>query len=175
MMAGSIFFPAVFLNYSSAQAAPASCGKPNYRREINRGIFLWRNCSTQVWSFRVSSGGRPAGDEFKVAGRLQLNKPFAFLDGFSLDPGVSGSQDLFDTSDPNKVDFIFRVWGEAQDGFNFKLLNNTIACLTISAPSTTWPIVIGRSNLFIRSPLNLDTLDSSDCTNITPSLYLLIE
>lgn len=162
--------------FSTLAAAPAdatTCGRPDYDRSKDRGIYVWQNCGTGQWFFRVSSGGRPPSDEFRVEGRLQLDKPFASLNPFSLDSGLNGSQDLFETPDPETADFIFRVWVDAQDGFDFGLTNGTTACLKVNAPDDM-PIVIGKDNITANSPVNLETLDPINCASTNPGLLLLL-
>ena len=170
---GSILAQTLFLNVSIAQTNQDVCGRPAFDRTIDRGVFVWKNCGTGLWSFRVSSGGRPTGDEYRVEGSLKVSIPMPYLDGFSLDAGQFGSQDLFDISDPNELKFIFRVWGSAQDGFDFLLVDGTTACLKIVAPNNL-PIVFGSANKSVVTPINLDTLTSTDCADPGSGTQILL-
>jgi hypothetical protein len=70
----------------------SACGAPTYSKNTDLGVFLWRNCSTSLWSVRVS-GGTGA---FTYAGSVQSNTPFTSVVPFSIE-----SNDSLDfTTDP---------------------------------------------------------------------------
>lgn len=145
-----------------------NCGIPNFNRFTDRGVFLWQNCGTGDWFMRTSNGGLPG--ELETNGRLTLSSAsdIQFLSGFNLDPGVSGEQDLLDASDPSNIIFRFRVFVTAQDGMNFRINPDTIACMTVSN-SAGVPIAVGANNIEFTAPFNIQTLTAQGCAGASVS------
>ena len=154
--------------HSVAQAA--SCGRPDFDRSVDKGFFVWQNCGTGEWFVRQTAGGAPSGDEFRVEGSLQSSEPMLAIAAFNLE-----SHDTFDATDPSNISFVFRAWGSAQDGFDFSLQANAVTCLRISEPDKQ-PIIIGADNMELFSPVNLLTLDDTDCrpNAFLPSIVFLL-
>ena len=151
---------------SFSHAMDTPCGAPDYDKTTDQGLYLWQNCGTGEWFFRISSGSAPQSNEYRVSGSLQLSHPIQSIVEFEPD---NEGQDTLDTSDPENIEFTFRVWGDNQDGFDFKLANNTTACLKIAQPSGT-PVVISSNNNTVVMPANIKKLDQSDCVVLTSVL-----
>jgi len=157
------------LSPTSAQTSD-NCGRPTFDRNTDRGFFIWRDCPTNNWFFRAANGSR--SDEFRVEGRLRLSNDIQSPEPFNLDN--IGTQDLFDSSDPQNVLFRFRVFASAQDGINFGLLPDTEACLFVSISDGS-PIFVGRNKREFSSTIELGTLSGGSCIVIAPMHYLLNE
>ncbi len=149
-----------------------NCGQPDFSRFTDRGVFVWQNCGSGDWSLRTTNGGQ--GDELATEGRLTSSSEVMDFEGFNLDPGPSGMQDLVDSSDLTDIDFRLRVFNVAQDGFNFRLDEEATTCLFVRN-SADVPVVVGRNNIEFSAPFNLQTLTPSRCVPLTPIISLIIE
>ena len=172
-----LFVSCLFFNFNAANAASETisaspCNMPDFDRSQNQGVFIWQQCSTGNWFFRVSAGGLPSGVgvEFNVIGTLSLSEPIQNLEEFSLE-----LNDTLIDSDPMELEFNFRAFTDSQDGFNFNLAEGTVACLKLSEPNDAL-IVIGGQNTVVSSPVNIDTLDQSLCigSSVLPPINSLL-
>ncbi len=160
---------------SFAQEMPerTNCGIPDFDRFTDRGVFLWQNCGDGLWFLRTSNGGLPG--ELETNGTLELQSTVQFLTGFNLDPGISGNQDLLDASDPTNIIFRFRVFVTAQDGMNFRVAPDEVACISITN-SADAPVIVGQNNIPFTRPFNIHTLTSEGCAGggLGPIMSLLL-
>lgn len=169
---------AVIATSSFAQSAGVECGRPDFNRFEDRGVFVWQNCGTGEWFIRAVSGG---GSEVRVTGGLGLTEPIAVINAFNLEFGdqSSGLPDSLDSSDAENINFLFRVFQTAQDGVDFQLQSppsDELACLRISTEPTV-PIIFGQNNFAVTTTnINLATIDSRGCSAafIVPPIELLL-
>lgn len=163
----------VFVLTASSQASAQTadnCGRPDFDRNTDRGFFIWQDCPTGDWFFRATNGG--TSSEFTVEGRLRLSSDIQEPEPFNLNN--IGVQDIFDFSDPQNVRFRFRVFSIAQDGIDFRLAPDTKACLFVRTSDGS-PIIVGRNNVELRSPLNMNTLSGAGCVVVEPFVFLLTD
>lgn len=170
LLSAVIFF--VTTAQSSFAQERTNCGRPNFDRSSERGVFLWQNCATGDWFIRTTNGG--LNGELRTEGRLSLSNNIESIEGFNLDAGDSGQQDLLDFSNPRNIIFRFRIFSAAQDGANFQIASNSRACLFIRN-SANLPVIVGRNNLELRSPFNIQTLNGAGCAVISPIISLLLD
>jgi len=135
-------------------AAPAasddSCDEPVIDRASERGLFLWRDCPTGLWTLKLVGGG----DSNRVLGEGE----FTSVGGFdSLTQSSIESNDVIDAvSNPDELKFSLKVRNSGVDTIGFEPLGaNT--CLSLDGTSNV-SLFLGRNKVAITSPFNLDTL-----------------
>ena len=111
------------------------CGEPAIDNTVDRATFLWRDCTTGVWSLR-STGGNSANrldfaGEFTVIGGLQ-----------NLIPVQIEASDTLDDSVANRFSYNLIIYGSSVDGFDFEV--GPDACFTPDQ-SNGLPIFLGQS------------------------------
>ena len=160
-------------NQASFSQELTNCGQPDFDRFTDRGVFLWQNCGTGDWFLRATNGGVPGETGFN--GNLKLSADIEFIAGFNLDPGVNGNQDTLDTSDPRNIDFSFRVFVTAQDGINFRVDPDALACMSITNTANA-PVVVGQNSIDFTRPVNIQTLTREGCVGpvLTSPIMLLL-
>ena len=65
------------------------CGVPAYVSSLDAALFLYRNCSSGVWSLRVTAGGITTNVRYQ--GKLDANQPFTIVAPFNLESGDTPS------------------------------------------------------------------------------------
>lgn len=90
-----------------------SCGDPGILGSSTQGTYLWRDCSSGVWSLRVVGGGTPTA--LTYTGTIE-----------GLDPSVSVVEvsiegpDVVDTSSaPGDLSYDLKIYNNGLDGLDF--------------------------------------------------------
>lgn len=144
----------VSFSISSVPPSPTGdeCGEPSIDRTTEQAVFLWKDCSTGLWSLRLTGGGDP--DRITADGDITSIGGFTDLSGFSIE-----SSDVLDnTTDINKITYELKVRNTGQDGFSFTPVASD-ACFTLDS---SVPLYLGENKVPSLAPLNLDTLDVCD-------------
>ena len=125
-------------------------GQPFYNGAVDTGVYIWRD-AFDVWHMRTTAGGTFA----QWIGSISSAVPFTVFNNFSIE-----GHDVVNSSASN-TDFNLRIWGSAEDGFDFTFPEDTEVCLSMdSAPVGV--ATVGASNTSVPMPFNLSTLEA--CT-----------
>ena len=123
------------------------CGEPSFNSLTERGTFLWRNCTTNQWSLRVTGGGSVAGLTYEA--QLRGNGGLSNLQEILIEPN-----DTLDQSQVDTLRYALRVFNNGIDGIDFTAPANT--CFTPSSPNL--PVWLGAGKVVLSSEnLNLST------------------
>jgi len=138
---------------------PSPCIKPQYSSATDAGVFLWKDCDSGVWHLRSSS----AGGSWANDGTIFANQAFDSVTAVTLE-----AADRLDyTTDPNRIDFAFKVTGTGQDGFDFANAAGGPLCFDMKTP-TGAPIYVGHLRRPVDPPFDLGTMGA--CTNLPPTV-----
>ena len=125
-----------------------SCYEPDYDSKTEQGVFIWNSCDgSDEWHLRVTGGGDSSGVSY--TGHIQSDGGINYS-GYSIEPS-----DVIDTSDPDALEYLLKVWNNAQDGIDFVATEN--ACF--SSTTNGLPVYLGRSRKALTNPVNLTTLE----------------
>lgn len=134
--------------------ADPGCGDPGYDAVTENAIFLWRDCNAagddQQWKIRVTGGSAPWGPyEGTITSSATLAPtPFSLEASDTLD-SVPGD---------GVVDFIMKVGGTGQDGFNVTIPAGADACFDMSLIQNGAQIIVGQDRDVFAAPFDLTTL-----------------
>ncbi len=104
------------------------CGSPSYSPAVQSGAFIWQDCTTKHWHFRVSGGAAP--DLVSYAGDISSSDPFMMAEGVLLEL----PWDVVDTSDARLISFKLDVVSGGVDGIDFALQGDANVCLNLTGP-----------------------------------------
>jgi len=90
--------------------------KPAYDAANDAGIFIWKDVQTGLWYLKASAGG----GRMKYKGEIVASADFLSVQSDSIE-----SNDVLDTSVPNKIVFHFNMVNQWQDGLIFALPEDT--------------------------------------------------
>ena len=127
-----------------AKADVIPCGMPSYDQATDRAIFLWQDCTTGAWSFRMMGGG----SHIAVDGALDSTYPFTEYTPVSLE-----ASDRLQSPDPTRLEFSLESWNTWIDGFDFVLPAGANA--TFSLVTTGIPVLVGPNRVAVTAPFNL--------------------
>ncbi len=133
---------------------PPECDKPNFNKNTEKGIFLWKKCDggNANWFMRVTGGGDSNKSSYQ--GSVQLNQNFVQVVAVSKE-----SNDTLDyLTDLTRMDYIFNVWNGAYDGVNFTFSADSTACFDAPLLPATAKVYVGRNRMVVTPPLDLVTL-----------------
>ncbi len=127
---------------------PGSCGSPTIDTAVDRGLFIWEDCTSGTWTVTASAGGVSE----TYAGRVQSNAPFP-----AVTPDSIEADDVLDsTTDPATIEFSLLVGNSGYDAFSFALAADANACFSLDSPST--PVFMGAQRNPVSTPFDLTTL-----------------
>ncbi len=131
------------------------CGKPTYSPAQDAGVFLWLDCTDNTWKMRVAAGG----GKTRYAGSFVSSQSFASISPFRLE-----TNDVLDTNTAGIIAFNVQNWLQYEDGFNFRLGENSDACFSLNADtSPVNPTVhVGASETIINPPFSLTSFSPCD-------------
>jgi hypothetical protein len=126
------------------------CGDPGFSSASERATFLWKDCDgSDAWHLRVTGGGTPSGIDY--TGLLETDSGSSTLDPFSIE-----ATDVLDTSDPNTLDYLMKIYNNGVDGIDFTLVGG--ACFTPTGLAGL-PVLLGSGRTLLETPdLDLVTL-----------------
>lgn len=133
------------------------CGAPSINAGSEAGVFVWRECgTTNDWRFRVTGGGTFT----QYDGDVVSSSPFTAVTGFSIE-----GSDVFNTTDPQVIDYALRVSGSGSDGADFTPAAGSSTCFDITAPTGT-SALLGVNKTPVAVPFDLQTLGA--CSGLPP-------
>ena len=135
----------------------STCGIPTYSAGTDKAIFLWQDCPTGTWHFRMS----PGGVSTSYAGKLYSDLPFTSTAGFSIE-----AVDTFNTTTPGMISYLLKTSSTYHDGFSVKFAPGARSCFIPSSPSV--PVYVGAAKIPISAPVDLITMDV--CPALLPSV-----
>lgn len=129
------------------------CGRPTFNAAVDQGVYLWRDCGTDVWHMAATAGGAPT----QVIYQGDISSNMAILD---LTPNSIEINDILDANPaPHIVDFELRMKTTGYDGFDFALSVGASACFTVSTASPgDGSVTVGAVQTTLTTPLSLSTL-----------------
>jgi len=127
-----------------------ACGEPDYDLSVDRAIFVWRDCATELWNVRASAGS----GWIRFNGVVTSDMPLTNQEMVSLEL----KWDIFDTSNPNAITWEMELVPPWYDGFNFNYPNGANVCFDITNPGTP-EVYIGPDRTPITTPFNMETLE----------------
>lgn len=144
----------VSFSHTSAPQPPVTdaCGEPVIDRATEQAVFLWKDCSSNVWSVRFTAGGSTTS--VVASGLVSSDGGFTNLTGFSLE----GSDLLDNTTNLDQINYELKVVNTGQDGFEFTPVGAN-SCFTVDSLTTVY---LGQNKINSNTDINLDTLDRCD-------------
>lgn len=127
------------------------CGMPTYDKTAEQGVFIGKDCATDVWRVRMTAGGGSASFQ----GSLNSAQPFSHVTGFSVEP----SDTLDFSTDPAAIAYRLNVDNIFQDGFDFTIPVGADVCFGLDAPSGA-SVLVGPNRTPVSVPFDLATLGS---------------
>jgi hypothetical protein len=130
------------------ESQPA-CGMPAYDPAADSEMFLWRDCTTGLWSVRVT-----ASSGFRVySGSLTADTAFSSVAGVSLE----SSDELSTSGDLKTIDYTLKLAPPWWDGIDFSVPDGATVCYGLDIPVST--VLVGVSRIPAEAPFDLLTLD----------------
>lgn len=130
----------------------SACGEPEVDSATETGVFVWQDCQTGVWHLRMTAGPTYA----LFMGTLSAGEPFSSV----LPLDIEG-HDMFDTANPQVIDFALQAWAGGVDEFTFTLAPGVPVCLDSAA---ALQVQVGEDRTPFAMPFDPATL--SACTNL---------
>lgn len=146
----------VFIVQKGVNAQTIVDDQPVYDLSTEKAIFLWKD-TNDVWHLRATAGAVFAN----YIGSVVSNQPFTLVSPISVE-----MHDVFETSNPLRIDFDFRMWSGSEDGFDFTFPLGAEVCLNVFVPSDQ-SLLVGVNKVPVQTPFNLVTLAS--CVGIDPN------
>ena len=107
--------------------AQTACGTPAQSPGTEAAVFVWKNCTTGIWSMRVTAGG---GSK-TYNGSVDSSQPFSTVTPVS----VEANDTLNYTTDPSRIVFGLTTTSTYQDGFNFSFPASADVCFNVNLPA----------------------------------------
>jgi len=126
-----------------------TCGMPGYDKNIDREVFLWKDCAAGIWHTRFTAGGGWT----QYQGSVDSNLPFTDVTPVSIE-----ASDTFDySSDPNAISYQVQISPPWEDGFYFSYPAGSNVCYAVTKPVDAL-VLIGPSRTPVAAPFDLETL-----------------
>jgi len=141
---------AVFnVTVSVVDNAPSPCGTPAQSPGTEAAVFVWKNCTTGIWSMRVTAGG---GSK-TYNGSVDSSQPFSSVTPVSIE----ASDTLNYTTDPSHIVYALTTTSTYQDGFNFSFPASADVCFNVNLPAGA-TVYVGGARTVVGIPFSLATL-----------------
>jgi len=134
---------------ASAGAAVDACGKPPTVQSGGAAVSLWKDCSTDAWTFSVTGGGSKT--QLIYTGSITGAQAADYVVGSSIE-----KNDVLDNSNPEQILFALNNSYAATDEFTFAFPSGAPVCLTVTGPVTT--LFVGADRTPVTSPVDLRTM-----------------
>jgi len=130
----------------------AACGMPAIDAAVDKALFVWKDCGTELWHFRATGGG---GTGIQHEGTITLtNGSYP-----STPPYTPYSMEGVDTvtidSTNTVATFLWRMSGNGVDGMEIDTTSGANLCLDTLDPSL--PILLGAGRTSVTAPVDLFT------------------
>jgi len=141
---------AVFnLTVSVVGSAPSPCGTPAQSPGTEVAVFVWKNCTTGIWSMRVTAGGGSKS----YSGSVDSSQPFSTVTPVS----VEANDTLNYTTDPSRIVFGLTTTSTYQDGFDFSFPVSADVCFSVNLPAGA-TVYVGAARTVAGTSFSLATL-----------------
>lgn len=146
-----------------APVAGDECGTPDFWTDRDQGVFVYKDCVSDSWKLRVTTGGQLVNMAW--TGVLTSDQNISNVSGYSLE----GGEVINNTSNPQEIDFSLTTFGGGDDGIDFTLAAGASGCLELSSPASTVPVLFGPEMLPISLPY--DIANNTSCSPpVTPEI-----
>ena len=126
------------------------CGIPEFDARVHEGVFVWKDCTTGVWSMRTSAGW---SSYTAYSGSVISDGNFVFV----TDEGLLEGADELDSSVAGQIRYSFGLSSGGRDGFSFELASGASGCFDVEVPGET-QVLLGAGSIPAQLPLDLNTL-----------------
>ena len=137
--------------------AESACGEPTYDPAARTALYVWRDCPSNNWHLRATSGEGWVQFEGDVS-----SAGFSSVEAIDLE-----ASDVLDSSVPDAITFRFGVSSPWQDGFRFGLRKSANACIRLTAPAGA-TVRVGSAQEVVTGAF--DTRKLAPCGSAEPSL-----
>ena len=144
----------------SNSSLPSPCNTPTYSTGTEAAVFVWKNCTTGIWSMRATAGG---GSK-TYSGRVISSQPFSTLKAFSVE-----GNDMLKYFDFNntEIDYGLTTSLTYQDGFDFSFSSNAAVCFKVDAPAGA-AVYVGGARTQVTAAFDMATLGACPLPNEGP-------
>ena len=159
-IAASLVLLGFTLCSSIAFAATPKCGPPANGLHQPAGAYLWQDCVSGVWRFRVTGDGSAS----TYTGTVSSDANFTKVTPIKLEGGdaVSGNT--------NSSTITYQLSpGSDADGYDFKMASNAASCLTVNSPTNS-KVRVGSTSIAVAGSFNLANLGACDLNQNAPSV-----
>lgn len=127
------------------------CGEPEFNAGIHEAIFLWKDCTTGVWSMTATAGWGPNAtyDGSVVSDQAFVNITLESIEG----------ADIVDTSVAGQILYSLFMSSGGRDGLFFELAPGASGCFFVDQPNDA-QLLLGAGSVPAQWPLDLNTLGS---------------
>ncbi len=139
---------------------PSPCNAPTYSAGTEAAMFLWKNCTTGIWSMRVTAGG----GSLTYKGTVTAGRPFSTMQPFSVEPTAG---DVLTLSPDTRINYTFKTSTTATDGVDFSYPSTTTACVRVTAP-TSAKVYVGKVRKLVTTAFDLGTLGACIVDTVAP-------
>ncbi len=146
---GSVNSAVFNLTVSVAGSAPSPCSTPAQSPGTEAAVFVWKNCTTGIWSMRVTAGGGSKS----YSGSVDSSQPFSTVTPVS----VEANDTLNYTTDPSRIVFGLTTTSTYQDGFDFSFPVSADVCFNVNLPAGT-TVYVGGARTVVGPSFSLATL-----------------
>jgi hypothetical protein len=136
------------------------CGEPPYSDDYGPVMMLYKDCSTDIWSFRVK-GGRFKQYELLTEGKIKADAPFSQVAPVSL----TATDTVVNGITPNELNFSIGTWYVNSRGFDFSTAGQSQSCFELNAQDIS-TLIVGGARKKVTGSFDLVTLGA--CTALPP-------
>ena len=130
---------------------PQGCGVPIIQNSVDKAIFLYKDCSTGIWTVRATAGGSPTLLNYNGSVTSNLGLGFTDVSEFSFEPPDS----LMNSA--SQLSYSLNMSGGGIDGFSFKPASGDENCFGANLPAGAQVLIGQNREAAPTMPFNLNT------------------
>lgn len=130
---------------------PSPCGDPGYNAATENGLFIWKNCTSGLWSARLVA----ASGYTVYTGSVVSSLPLSSVAGFSIE-----GTDTFTTTNPLQISYVLKVGVGNVDGFDFLPQAGSGSCVNMTSSPAGRLVYVGAARTLRSAPFSLETLQA---------------
>ncbi len=134
------------------------CGAPQYLAKWDRAVFVWKDCTSGVWSVQVTAGDYKSAT-YSGTVTAAAGQTFTSVTRKNLE---SGEGDVVNSSDPTKIVYHLSPQASNEDGFGFTLPTGATGCFSAQLPPGAM-VLLGAGTKPVPAAFDLGTFAA--CTN----------
>ncbi len=134
------------------------CGAPQYLAKWDRAVFVWKDCTSGVWSVQVTAGDYKSAT-YSGTVTAAAGQTFTSVTRKNLE---SGEGDVVNSSDPTKIVYHLSPQASNKDGFGFTLPTGATGCFSAQLPPGAM-VLLGAGTKPVPAAFDLGTFAA--CTN----------